>query len=49
MNLRELIIERILFQVSADILVNHYCIIDENFDDMSDLDILELYEATVFA
>ena len=44
MNLRELMIERILFIIDGDELLDQYAVLDEDLDNMSDLDLLELYE-----
>lgn len=44
MNLRELMIERILFVIDPDDLMDKYNVTDEDISDLSDLDLLELFE-----
>ena len=48
MNMRELVIQRILFAVSDEQLISEYGVFENEIDDMSDLDLFELYEAVVF-
>lgn len=44
MNLRELMIERILFEIDEEELIKEFQITEEGLKDLSDLDLLELYE-----
>lgn len=48
MNMRELVIQRILFAVSDEQLISEYGVFENEIDSMSDLDLFELYEAVVF-
>ena len=48
MTLRELIIERILFAESERALRKYFMVDPENLQDLSDLDLFELYEDVVF-
>ena len=48
MNMRELVIQRILFAVSEEQLISEYGVFENEIDGMSDLDLFELYEAVVF-
>lgn len=44
MNIRELIRERILFALDDGLLSQRFAVTAEELDDLSDLDLLELYE-----
>lgn len=44
MNLRELMIERILFMIDEEDLLDDYGLHDDDLPGLSDLDLLELYE-----
>ena len=44
MSLRELLTERILFAVSPDELEQHYHVTEDELNQLSDLDLFELYE-----
>lgn len=44
MNLRELMIERILFSVSDEELRNEFHLSDDDILELSDMDLFELYE-----
>ena len=48
MTLRELIIERILFAESEEALREYFMVDPEKLQDLSDLDLFELYEDVVF-
>lgn len=47
MSLRELVIGRILFAVTEEELIARYAVGEDELDEMSDLDLFELYEAVV--
>lgn len=44
MNLRELMVERILFSVSGDELMNEFMVKEYELINLSDTDLFELYE-----
>lgn len=44
MNLRQLMIERILFAVDESTLISQYGVFEDELDGMSDLDLFELFE-----
>ena len=44
MNLRELMIERILFMIDEEDLMEDYSLHEDDLKDLPDLDLLELYE-----
>ncbi|CAB5220881.1 hypothetical protein UFOVP240_50 [uncultured Caudovirales phage] len=44
MILRDLMIERILFACDEDTLIRNYGITEDHFEDLSDLDLFEMYE-----
>jgi len=48
MNLRELIIERIMWAVTDETLLREFSVTEEGLHDLSDLDLLDLYENLVF-
>lgn len=48
MTLRELIIERILFAETEEALREYFMVYPEKLQDLSDLDLFELYEDVVF-
>ena len=47
MNLRELIIDRVLFTVTEEELHRRFQTTEDELSEMSDLDLFELYEETV--
>lgn len=47
MNMRELVKERILFSLSDDDLRKFFFLKEEDLDDLSDFDLLEVYEETI--
>lgn len=47
MNLRELITEYILFACDEDTLIREFGITEDEVANLSDLDLLELYDATL--
>ncbi len=49
LTLRELIIERIFFAFAADDLEDMFGISGDEVEQLSDLDLLELYEETIFS
>jgi hypothetical protein len=44
MNLRQLVIERILYAVTEETLIGHYGVFADELDEMPDLDLFELFE-----
>lgn len=48
MTLRELIIERILFAESEEALREYFMVDPEKLQDLSDLDLFELYEEVIY-
>lgn len=48
MNLRELVIERILWAVSAEDLAAHYHTTEADLANLSDTDLLDLYDDVTF-
>lgn len=47
MSLRELMIGRILFAVSDEELLSRYAVAETDLEELSDLDLFELYESVV--
>lgn len=47
MNLRELIIERILFAFDEDDLMDYFQITESGLEELSDFDLLEVYEESI--
>lgn len=45
MNLRQLLIERVLFAVTPEELEQRFQLVDNEVEQMSDVDLFELYEA----
>ncbi len=48
MSLREMIIERIRFALDESTLENTYSLYGNDLEELSDLDLLELYEGTLY-
>jgi hypothetical protein len=44
MNLRELMIERVLFACDETALIRDYGVTDEELEELSDVDLFEIYE-----
>lgn len=48
MNLRQLLIERVLYAVDDYTLMKYYAMTEHDLQNLSDLDLLELYEEVVY-
>ena len=47
MNMRELVIERILFAFDDDDLMDYFQITESGLEDLTDCDLLEIYEESI--
>lgn len=47
--IRELMVEFILFSVDEDVLLSEYALTPGEVNDLSDIDILELYDKTLLS
>lgn len=48
MTLREMLIERVLWSVTEQELIQHYQVTEQSLADLTDGDLLDLYEDVVF-
>ena len=48
MTLREMLIERVIWSVTEQELIQHYQVTEQSLVDLTDADLLDLYEDIVF-